>query len=208
MKKQIAMILCCVLLLGSLAACESVDYVAQVEGTWICAVEQQEQKQKLMENMELYEEEMALVDTKLFTAKTVTFNADKTYYFAEDPDRVKAHLRNFYSGLFQDLYEGRAALAECYDTDISQLSEEEFFQFYAELYGAKDYEALIPQLADNTYDYDAFEKLEEGTFGIGSKGITVDTEGTENDGTISYTLKDGVLTLVYSDSTEVYTRHN
>jgi hypothetical protein len=206
MKKLIAMLLCC-LLIGSLAACETVDYVAQVEGTWICAVEQPKQKLELMKNMELFEEEVALVEAKLFTAKTVTFNSDKTYYFAEDPDRVKAHLRNFYSDLFDDLYEGRATLAECYDTDISQLSKEEFYQFYAELYGAESYEALIPQLAENTYDYDTFGKIEEGTYGIGSKGITVDTEGTEDDGTIKYTLEDGVLTLVYSDSTEVYTRH-
>ena len=206
MKKIIACILV-IMMLGTLAACESVDYVAQVSGTWICPVEESEETRlMLMENLELYEEEIALVDTKLFVAKKLTLNADKTYNFTEDVQGDKDYVRQFYTGMFQNLYEGRANLSQSYDVDISLLSEEEFLQFYAELYQAENYNALIDLLVENAYDYDSFTAIEQGTYSVGSKRIVFDAEDDTQDGDVEYTLEGNKLTIKYSDGTEVYSR--
>lgn len=207
MKKIIACVVA-VLLVASLAAC-NVDYSEALVGTWVCrVVDTDENKNVLMENMELYEEEIALVDTTLYTAKTVTFNADMTYSFSEDVQGVKDYLKEFYEGMFQDLYEGRLSLSKCYEVDISLLPEEEFYQFYADLYMAEDYDALITKLVDNTYDYENFKITEQGSYKVSSKMISFDAEGTENDGNVTYSVKDGKLTIEYSDATEVYSPLN
>jgi len=207
MKKIITCVVA-ILLVASLAAC-NVDYSEALVGTWVCRVaDTDENKAVLMENMELYEEEINLVKTTLYTAKTLTFNADMTYAFSEDVQGVKEYLRDFYEGMFRELYEGRLSLSKCYEVDISLLSEEDFYQFYAELYQAEDYDALITKLVDNSYNYENFKNTEEGTYKVNAKMISFDAEGTENDGNVTYSVKDGTLTIEYSDATEVYSPLN
>ena len=206
MKKVLACILS-ILLLATLAACDPVDYVGQVAGTWVCkSLEAEETRKMVLENMDLYEEEIALVKTPLYTAKTVTFNQDKTYTFAEDIPTLKGYLKEFYTGMLKDLYEGRSALADVYETDVSTMNEDDFYAYYASIYEQENVEALIDALVENTYNFESFEPIETGTYTIGSTKIMFDAEGIENDGSVGYSLKDGQLKLEYNDGTENYTR--
>ncbi len=212
MKRILALLLSAVLLL-SLAACDfDFDYKGKIVGTWVCRkLESADNKESLLDAIDLYDEEKALVTAPLYTAKTVTFNEDGSYSFSEDVDGVKAYVRDFYEQMFTQLYEGRAALANTYaeyGEDLSQKTEDEFYQFYADLYSYDSYEQLLDGLAENVYDYDNFEPFEQGTFTVGSKKIDFDATTDEDDGVAEYSVKDGELTITYSDGTEVYTKVN
>lgn len=207
MKKLLCAVLALMLML-SLAACDEV-YIEKIEGSWsIQVLESDEQKQVLMDNIEMYEEEIALVDTALYTTKTVTFNADKTYSFAENAEDVKQGVEDFYRGLFDDLYEGRDSLYACYEVDMSSFTQEQFRQFYADLYAAEDYEAMIQLFTDNAYNYDELGIYETGTYTITATRITMDTLGTEDDGYVGYSVDGDSLTLKFNDATEVYNKVN
>lgn len=206
MKKLITLALTLLLLLG-LCACDKVDYQAKIQGTWTMDyLEENELRDKLLTNIELYEEEIALVTARLHGIKKVTFNSDKTYTFSEPVEDNKACVREFYDRVFDALYLGQKDLEGLYDQDISTMNEADFKQFYAELYGAEDYEALLDKLTENAYTWSNFGVTEKGTYTVGSEVIKVDTEGSDNDGTIKYTVEDGVLTLTYSDGAERYTK--
>ena len=208
MKRIFAIILSALLLL-SLAAC-NVDYKAQIVGTWVCnKLDSDETKAGLLEYIELYDEEIALVTANLYTTKQVTFNEDGTYFFTEDPDGVKEHVRDFYDQVFTQLYNGRASLVDTsaeYGTDLSQLTEEAFFQFYAELYSYTSYEELLDGLSEKVYDYDSFGKSEEGSFTVGSKKIDFDAITDEDDGVAEYKVEDNKLVITYSNGAETYTK--
>lgn len=209
MKKLLCLLLA-VMLVAGLCACSDADRIAQVAGTWKTEyAKTSEEKQDLLESIELYEEEIALVDSVLYGAKTVTFNTDKTYSFSKNPEDIKACVRKFFDKMFNDLYEGRADLENCYkeshNTDISLLDEEAFKMFYAKLYSAETYDALLDKLADGAYNYDKMGAFETGTFNITSKRINFDTTGEEDDGYVEYEfLDDGMLRLKFSDDYEVY----
>ena len=111
--------------------------------------------------------------------------------------------------MLADLYAGRDTLVEVYSSqgvDVSTLSEEEFYAFYAALYEEEDLDSLLDVFVENTYDFESIEAFETGTYTITAKKIMLDTEGTENDGTVEYTVEGDKLTLVYNDGTENYTR--
>ena len=211
MKKFVCVLLAALMLL-SMCACSDADRILQVAGTWKTEyVKTSKEKQELLESIDLYEEEIALVDSVLDGAKTLTFNTDKTYSFSKNPEDVKACVRKFFDKMFNDLYEGRADLANCYkeshDTDISLLGEEAFKMFYAKLYGAETYEALLDKLADGAYEYDKMGVYESGTFNMTSKRINFDTTGEEDDGYVEYEFLDnGKLRLKFSEDYEVYKR--
>lgn len=209
--KRIISVLLVALMLLSLAACDF-DYAGKLVGTWECQVEESdEQKAALMEQIELYEEEIALVDSTLYTVKTLTFTEDGTYEFNEDPDGVKMYVRQFFKDVFKDMYEGRAGLASLtddYGVDLSQLSEDEFYAFYAELYGYATLDEMLDGFATEIYDYDSFESNDHGTFTATSKYIDFDATDDELDGSVTYKLTDSTLTITYSDDTEIYTKSN
>ena len=211
MKKVLCAVFAAVMAFCLLCGCSVIEesYLKDVVGGWTIKEPQDKTAitNLLMDN-EFYPQELALVDTSLYLTKTITFTQDKTYIYARPVSSNKVQIKAFYDGVFHDLYEGREALKECYDIDISTLSEEDFLQFYAELYEAENYEALLTKLTDTAYDYDSFGTFETGTFEISSKILSLDTEGTDRDGTVSYKVNGDWLTLSFSDGTEHYTRIN
>ena len=208
MKKILCLALVAILML-SMTACGEALFVKSVAGTWSCRMEESaEYTQKLLESFELYEEEIALIDTPLYTVKHVQFNEDMTYRYYYDVDLEKECVREFFVAMFDSLYEGKSTLTDCYEIDLSTLSKDEFFQFYADLYMAQDYDALIDTFVDNAYDYDTFANAESGTYTINLNQITKETDNPDAAGTIQYKVKDNTLTLTYSDGTEVYTKVN
>ena len=208
MKKIICFALALILMF-SLTACMDGLFVKSVAGSWSLRMEEsQESTLALLENFDLYEEEIALVKTPLYTVKHVQFNEDMTYRYYFDAQLEKACVREFLLAMFDALYEGRSTLYACYGVDLSELSKEEFFQFYAELYEVTDYDALIEAFVDAAYDYESLDDTESGTYTITLNQITMDAPGTESDGTVQYKVKDNTLTLTYSNTTEVYTKVN
>lgn len=208
MKKLISLILV-LILVTSLCACEKLDHSANIRGTWkMDYLEDDELRDDLLTAIELYDEEIALVTARLHGIKVVTFNADKTYTFSEPVEDNKACVREFYDNVFSYLYGGRSELKGLYEQDISAMGHDDFMQFYAELYGTENYEALLDKLSENAFDWSKFGVTEKGTYTVSSESIKVDSEDDEFDGSISYTVEGDTLTLTYADGTERYTKVN
>ena len=185
------------------------EKIEALAGTWIATISETESvAQTLLENIDLYPEEIACVDLTTFkSVKILKFTTDQTYQYAWDPDGTRACAREFYEGVFNSLYENRASLGQLYEVDFDSLSKEEFLQFYADLYVADDFPALLDKLADNCFDYEALaEPDEEGTFAIDGNFIDMTILGESKVESVEYTLGGGVLMLTYVNTVEVYSR--
>lgn len=185
---------------------EEVDALA---GNWIATISEDESVAKtLLENIDLYPEEIACVDLTTFkSVKTVKFTTDQTYQYAWDPDGTRTCVLEFYEGVFDSLYKNRASLGQLYETDFESLSKEEFQQFYADLYVADDFPGLLDKLADNCFDYETLaEPDEEGTFVIDGNFINMTILGESKAESVEYTLGSDVLMLTYVNTVEVYSR--
>lgn len=208
MKKLVAILLAALMLL-SLAGCD-MDYAGKLTGTWQVRLEDDDEVRDLvMEFIELYEEEIAVVDSALYTSKSITFGEDGSYTIAEDPELVEEYTAEFYKNVFTDLYEGRAGLAdltEDYGVDLTQLSEEEFYAFYAGLYEYESIDELAEAAAKELVSNYDFSGVEEGTFTASALFIEFDATEDEMDGKTKYSISGDELTIHYSDGTEVYTK--
>ena len=178
--------------------------VEQLMGTWkMVAQDSQAQARILLENIDMYEEEIALADlNSLDYVWMYEFTQDR-YRQYEDVASAKACVRAFYEGFFEDLYENRAAVDELYDDDLSGMSWDEFGTFYAGLYSRSSYEELISHFVSVAYSYEEWTDLNSGTYEIDGDFIVVG----ENE-TIGFTVSGDTLTLRYSDGVEVYTKVN
>ncbi len=204
MKKQICIVLALVLTL-SLAGCSLLPGNPLV-GAWVCRTEESaEYTRELLESFDLYEEEIALIQTPLYTVKHLTLNRDKTYSYATRQETEVACLREFIYAIFDEMYAGRASLSDCYEWDMSGLSKEEFLQFYASLYETTDFDALVTLWIENSGT--AIGEYETGTYQIRFGKIHMNmADSEEGDGYVTYLLEGDTLTLTYSNSVEVYTR--
>lgn len=208
--RLLAIVLTLVTLCASLSGCETTaDKMAALSGTWIM-IEQDsvEQATALLENIDLYEQELALADaTSLKYAWIFEFDEEGNFRQADDIKMTKQLVREFYEGVFDDLYEGRASLAGLYEQDLSVMSKEEMQLFYAGLYGYDTYEALMDRFVESAYKYDEWKDYRNGYFTIkGDKLDMVDREAGYDSYLIAYKLNGDTLTLTYSDGVEVYTR--
>ena len=201
-----------VMIAGVFAGCESqAEKLEKLAGTWIMTTDDtEEQAQVLLEGLDLYEEEIALVDlTALDYVKVVEFGMDKTYRFSCDPDGTKACVHTFLEGVFDTLYENRTALNDVYDVEFDEISKTDFLQFYADLYQQTDFDALIDHMVSNAYDYDSLaDSFEVGTFSISGSKIKTTINGKSTAEAVGYRINGDQLTLTYSDAVEVYTRSN
>lgn len=207
--KILTLVLTVLLAVSMLTACESVEEkYAALAGTWIM-IEQdsEEQAMVLLENIDLYEEEIALADkNSLQYAWTFEFDTEGNICQTQPVEENKALVREFYTGVFNAFYENRTTLDDLYEDDLSAMSQEEFEQFYATLYGFETFEELIDQFTENAYKYDEWTDLRKGTFTFnGDKLEIIDTVeiGTYH---IGYKVEGNTLTLTYADGVEVYTK--
>ena len=195
---------------ASLCACDnSAEKMAALSGTWtMTAYDSEEQVLELMESIEAYDEEIALVDkSSLQYEKQVTFDAKGNYSFADDPVAARQYAREFYEGYFAALYAGRTTLNTVYQTTFDNMTEAEFQQFYADVYDCANYAALLDLLVENAHDYTALEQpWETGKYEIRGNRIYFTITGETDAAYISYTLEGDTLTLTYSDGVEIYTR--
>ena len=166
----------------------------------------------LLESIDLYEEEIALVDkTSLRYAWIFEFDTAGNIRQAQPVEENKALVREFYEGMFDAFFDGRASLDDLYEDDLSSMNQDEFKLFYAELYGFDTFEALLDQFVQNAYVYDEWTDLRNGTFTFDSNRLSIidsveGENGLPSSYSIIYKLEGDTLTLTYSDGVEVYTR--
>lgn len=211
-RKILLAVLVVALCAGLLCSCQSKeDKMAELAGVWYCrADDTEEQARGLLESIEFYEEEIALVDlTGLDDVMLVEFDAEGNYHFAWYTDGIKECLREFYDGAFAALYDGRATLNDVYGLSFDDYTEEEFYLFYAELYVCADYAELLDVLVEYSYDYDSLgEPFETGTFTIDGYSLMCTITGESEAEALGYKIEGDTLTLTYADAVQVYTRGN
>lgn len=209
-KRILALSLAALLVMGLFAGCESeADKIAVLAGTWtMVGQDSEEEAKELLENIDLYEEEIAMADLTTLTYKqNVVFTAEKTYHFVYDVEGTIACVREFFVETFAALYEGRATLNEVYGQEFDQMTEAEFQQFYADLYSAENFETLMDQMAEGAYNYEKMaEPWETGTYSIKGDDIMCTITGETQAEALGYSIENDELTLTYSDAVEVYTR--
>ena len=212
MKKVLSVCLIALMLLGILGGCGNQQAKLEaLAGTWtLLEDEDPEYILDVLTYFELYEEEIALVETTgMKTVKVVEFREDKTYSFRYDGDKTRQTVREYLDGVFDQLYESREKLDSLYEVAFSEYSQEEFQQFYAALYEQDDYDSLLDVMADEVYDYDVLdEPYETGTFTIRANRIYCTMAGKTEEEYLGYEIEGDTLTLEYLEDTEVYHRAN
>ena len=207
MKKVMSLVLALLMLAAMLCACESKEEkYAALAGTWqMVADDTEEQALVLLEGIDLYEEELAVVDkTTLQYVWIYEFDTAGNFRQADDIEATKECVRAFYAGVFEDLYENRDGLGELYGEDFAAMDQAAFQQFYAELYGKDTYEALLDQFVENAYKWDEWTDYRNGTFTFDGDRLEIE-DGAESYW-LEYKIEGDTLTITYSDGDEVYTR--
>ena len=212
-KKLLCLLLAGVLSIVLFAGCESeAEKMEKLEGPWrITLANSPDNTEALLKGLYFYDEEIALIDlSSLKYDQIIEFKADKTYSFFGDPQSTWAYMREFLAQAFTDMYAGRASIESCYNVNFSDMSMEEFFQFYAELYVLSDFDALLDEFTDSVYDYAALAKpWETGTYHIKGNKILFKITGSSEEEYITYQITaQNTLELIFDDGTLVYQRAN
>lgn len=212
MKKLLSLALTAVLVAGLFAGCVSnAEKLQQLAGTWsVTTAAVESEAEKLLKSLDAKEAELALADLgSLKITQQVIFTADGSYTFCYDVQAVRASVKAFFEGYFDDLYEGRDTLKELHQTDFADMSQEDFQAFYAEFYGLESYDALIAQLVSEAYDYEQLAKpAETGSVSVRGSRLYCTPEGQTKAQIIGYELKDGKLRLNFADAIQVYEKVN
>lgn len=208
MKKVLALILA-VVMVCTLTACGSAKKMEQLCGVWEMTFYQDaDTVESLLSSMDFYAEEIELIDlNSMPIVMTVEYREDKTYCYAFDVSATQDGVHAFYAQVIEDLYNGRENLVASYGEDILNMTEDEFAQSYAELFGQSDIATLLNLFVESSLDYDVlYEDIENGTFRIQGNKIYCTVTGTTLEESVSYSISGNTLTLVYADDTEVYTK--
>lgn len=186
------------------------DKIDQLAGVYTTLEDNTDGVQDLLSLVDLAQEELALTSgVELKLVKLVEFTQNRDYRFSYDAEQSKQQVRAMYADALDAIYQGRATLTALYGDEIATATQEEFQQFYAELYSLTSYDELLDALADNAFDYDALsEDYETGTYTIEGKKILCTITGESEAEYLEYKLDGDTLTLTYSDMVETYTRAN
>ena len=210
MKRVLCVALTLVMLLA-LTGCFGLK-MEEVVGVWETKLPDTEvQAEALLLNVEAYEEEIALADlSSLEYVKVAEFREDKMYEFRVDAEGTKVCVRSFFESYFDALYEGRTTLNEAYGITFDEMTEEEFKQFYVDMYGCESFDSMLDIFTENAYDYVALEEpLDEGIFSLKGDRIDCVSLGDGESGEIEVVIsgENGErMMLTYSDGVENYDR--
>ena len=211
MRKIVTMSLLWILLLLCAVGCGSdeEEQMAYLAGTWTMELPPTEDEGRyLLELMDLMEEEMVLIDVEAPRyAQKVEFRQDGTYEFWYDGENAQALVEQFYRQVFADLYENRVDLDGVYGQHFEGITEEQFYQLYADMYGIENFQILVQAMAANAYNYSQLKlPWETGTYYLQEGMIFCLVEGTTQEVSIGYEILEDTLTLTYIDGTEEYQR--
>lgn len=184
------------------------DKIDQLAGVYTTLEDNTDSVSDLLSLVDLSQEELALTGgVELKLVKLVEFTQNRDYRFSYDAEQSRQQVRAMYADALDAIYQGCATLTALYGDEIATATQEEFQQFYAELYGLTSYDELLDALADNAFDYDALsEDYETGTYTIEGKKILCTITGESEAEYLEYKLDGNTLTLTYSDMVETYTR--
>lgn len=210
MKRFFAICLLLTMALSLFAGCGMLDNrMDELAGTWVCVLDDDEAV-LVLESIDMYPEEIALADLdSLKCVKKVTFNEDKTYSFSYDAEATWQYVYNFYVEFFADLCTNRALLSELYGVDMAAMSDVEFYQFYADMYGAADLETMITNFTDGCYDYELLaQPYETGTFRFDGDDLLCTIDGETTAEALGFAVSGRFLTLTYADGVEEYVKED
>lgn len=201
------LILCVVFIfLLSLSGCDQAQRLEALDGTWYTVRKADiDTVAEVLQKIDLYEQELALLeDMDLQYCQTVEFREDMHYAFSCDIAASKPFFRVFFQEVFQQLFEQRAALSKLYWADFEGMSQDAFYDFYAQLYMQEDFDALLDYFTGKLMVAES-QIMEEGTFSFQSDTLLcTPTQGQAYK--IPYQLDEsGNLLLIYSNGNELYT---
>lgn len=174
------------------------------EGEFPCPAED---VQTLLEDFGFFPEEIELVDlASLNFVQRVEFREDGTYYFTIQVEETREQTAEFFRGVMDALFESRQSLNQVYEASFQEMNQEQFRQYYAQLYQVEDYDALIAVLADQSFDYQALEDYEHGEYKIQWRAINFVTSSVDEEGMAKYRIDGDTLTIEYEDGPVEYTR--
>lgn len=206
--RTLALLLIAVLAAGLLCGCQKAEEkMEMLSGTWFMVIPgAQEQVSVLLEPLELYPEELALLDLAAPSqVRYVCFEADGSYRFGYDAGKTVAKVRDFYEEVFETLYDNRSSLEEAYRLELEGMTREEFNQFLADVYNADDFGALLNRLVEQGCNAAALQKpLEQGTYTISFSSVVLTAAGQTESRSLHYLLDSSSLTLTEGDVQNVY----
>lgn len=209
MKQLLSLLLALLIAAGMLTGCESNENKMEVlMGKWQMAYTADANLAKTcLENLDLAEEEIALVDLNTLKMCVFVEYSAGTYRIALEPDIIKDNVEEYLTDVFDNLYENRQELNGFYGEDFSEMTKGEFRQFYAELYTFANFTDLMDAFVEGCFDYEVLgENAETGTYHIKGDKIYRTIDGTSEEEYMTYRINGNTLTLIYADFEEVFTR--
>lgn len=210
MKRIIALFLSFVLVCCGLCGCDfGVDQAAAVVGRWETVnYFTSDSVTETLRNLDLYEEEIALLDPgAIGFVDVIEFNDDKTYTITCDTEKSLAMVDEYFRNVFATFYRNRDTLDDLYEEDLSAMTEAQFQQFYADLYVQSDFDALIEVFVYSITDEEHLLAGDEtGTYRVSRGKIWCKISGETEEEYIDFSVEGNTLTLTYSDGTVVYTK--
>lgn len=208
MKKTITLILALLMLCCCFAGCgdSSVDLTGRWESVYYY---DSDSVLAELEALDFYEEEIALLDTgAMGFCDVLLLNADMSYTITNDAAKSRALVEEYYRDVFAIFFENRAQLQDLYGEDFTSMSEAEFNQYYADLYGAADFDALIDLIVGDVEDYAHLEEDPEvGTYRVSLNRIYFTVSGTSTEEYVTFSMEaDGTMIVEFTDSTVHYTK--
>ena len=206
--KYIKFILILVLAAALLCGCGAELKKEDITGTWIgTGTAKQNTATQLLEIINLCDVEKDFVDLNtLKYQKCVKFTEKGKYIFSLDVEASKHYVREFYEGVMAALYENRKELNEVYSVVFDDMTQDEFYQFYADMYNFADYEMMITAFVERAYDYDKMaEKRSRGKFTIDGPVLVCTPEGAEKETILGCEVDGDTMKLLYTNSVEIYT---
>ena len=158
--------------------------------------------------MDLYEEEMALMDPgAIGYVETVTFREDGTYTISCDVERSTALAEEYYRNALDAFFENRIDLEQCYGVSFGLMDRDSFFGFYGEMYGVDGYEGLVAMFTESTVDPEYLAQIaESGTYRATGRRIFWNADGQYQSEYLEYSLEADTLVLHFFDGEKAYIR--
>lgn len=181
-------------------------------GLWeIVEYRPDESVHSLLESIDFYEEEIALIDlSSLAFQRTLILTENNRYYMGYDPEDSVQYAQVFFESVFEDLYTERKTLEAVYDIDLASMDKDTFLDFYAEMYEADSFDILVANWIDNLFYYTddeyAFAYLDEGTYSIDSNRLHLQSDTDSESFNVSFKLDSNYLYLSDPNTQRTYTK--
>ena len=187
--------------------------IDELSGTWQTTRSSEIQWFDVLEQFDFYEEEIQIIkDSKpsyisvlggkfgysVKYSELIIFTQDRTYTFKLSETGTKELVQSELTDIFQTLYDNKEKLSTLYDIDFTDLTQDEFNNFYALIYDYASFDEMIENFASNlTKALANGYEFEEGTYKIKGDKIMCIESGKGREEAIGYTIDGDVLNLQF-----------